>query len=196
MSDKARVALALAAGYYLGRRHKLRMAAMLAAASVAGKYRKGDGGLLAQGGKILGSSPEIDELTSRLRGQVMDIGKAAVMAAATRQINSLTEKLQERTESLQSGDQAEDEGEPRDEARDEYAEDDEDEYEDDEAASEPADEASEPEDAQETSEPEEAPEPPRARKARPQQGALAQGTRARKPGAGRKRPAPVTRTAG
>ncbi|MGP3934747.1 hypothetical protein [Nonomuraea sp. KM88] len=188
MSDKARVALALAAGYYLGRRHKLRTAAMLAAASVAGKYRKGDGGLLAQGGKILGSSPEIDELTNRLRGQFMDVGKAAVMAAATRQINSLTEKLQERTESLQSGDQAEEE------PRDEHAEDEEDEYEDDEEAAEPADEASEPE--QETSEPEEEPEPPRARRARPQQGALAKGTRARKPGTGRKRPAPVTRSAG
>ncbi|MEO3891115.1 hypothetical protein [Nonomuraea sp. B5E05] len=191
MSDKAKVALALAAGYYLGRRHKLRTAAMLAAASVAGKYRKGDGGLLAQGGKILGSSPEIDELTSRLRGQFMDIGKAAVMAAATRQINSLTEKLQERTESLQSGDQAEEEPE---EPRDEHAEDEEDEYEDE--ASEPADEASEPEDAQETSEPEEEPEPPRARRARPQQGVPAQGTRAHKPGTGRKRPAPATRSAG
>ncbi|TDD17652.1 hypothetical protein [Nonomuraea diastatica] len=164
MSDKARVALALAAGYYLGRRHKLRMAATLAAASVAGRYRKGDGGLLAQGSKILGSSPEIDELTSRLRGQVMDVGKAAVIAAATRQINSLTEKLQERTESLQRGDQAEDELE--DEPRDEY--------EDDEEVS---------EDAREAYEPEEAPEPPHAR-------------HARKPGAGRKRPAPVTRTAG
>ncbi|MEO3799225.1 hypothetical protein [Nonomuraea sp. B1E8] len=181
MSDKARVALALAAGYYLGRRHKLRTAAMLAAASVAGKYRKGDGGLLAQGGKILGSSPEIDELTSRLRGQFMDVGKAAVMAAATRQINSLTEKLQERTESLQSGDQAEEE--PEEEPRDEY--------EDEEEASEPEDEASEPEDTQETSEPEEEPEPPRARRARPQQG-----TRAHKPGTGRKRPASVTRSAG
>ncbi|TDC03985.1 hypothetical protein E1267_24415 [Nonomuraea longispora] len=208
MSDTARVALALAAGYYLGRRHKLRMAAMLAAASVAGKYRKGGGGLLAQGSKILGSSPEIDELTGRLRGQIMDVGKAAVMAAATRQINSLTEKLQERTESLQSDERDENDerdqpGEPEDEyagdeegdEEDEYSEDERDDEdaqeEDQDEGSEPVDEAAEPEDAEETSEPAEEPEPRRTRTSRSHQG-----TQARKPGTGRRRPSPVTRTAG
>ncbi|WP_166427588.1 hypothetical protein [Nonomuraea mesophila] len=204
MSDRARVALALAAGYYLGRRHKLRMAAMLAAASVAGKYRKGGGGLLEQGSKILGSSPEIDALTGRLRGQIMDVGKAAVMAAATRQINSLTEKLQERAESLQSDDQTGEEREQPDDAyagdeeseEDEYSDEDEyseeDEYSDEDEYSE-EDEDARDEEHDEASEPDEEPEPRRARTSRSQQGAPAQGTQARKPGTGRRRPSPVTR---
>lgn len=54
MSNKLRIAFALLAGYFLGRRRKLRMAAALAAAGMAGRARGGKGGgggggLLSQG---------------------------------------------------------------------------------------------------------------------------------------------------
>ncbi|MEU0567002.1 hypothetical protein ABZ297_16675 [Nonomuraea sp. NPDC005983] len=100
MKDRCRVALALIAGYVLGRRHKLRWAAALAAAGAVGGMRRSEGGLLKQGIKMIGSSPEIEQLTSRLRGELVEVGKAAAVAATSRQIDSLTEKLHGRADSL------------------------------------------------------------------------------------------------
>ncbi|YCK32832.1 hypothetical protein ACNF49_01625 [Actinomadura sp. ATCC 39365] len=98
MSSRLQMAFAVLAGYYLGRRHKLRTAAALAAAGLAGRASCGQGGLLAQGVKALGSNPELQRMTGRLRGELMEVGKAAAISAATKQIDSLTHKLQERGE--------------------------------------------------------------------------------------------------
>ncbi|MFI9594532.1 hypothetical protein [Nonomuraea sp. NPDC052265] len=95
MSNRLQVAFAVLAGYYLGRRHKLRMAAALAAAGLAGRASCGEGGLLAQGVKALSSNPELQRMTGRLRGELVEVGKAAAVSAASRQIDSLTHKLQE-----------------------------------------------------------------------------------------------------
>ncbi|WP_084955744.1 hypothetical protein [Thermoactinospora rubra] len=123
MKHKVQVALALAAGYYLGRRRKLRAAVALALAGAAGGLRRGAaGGLLQQGMKALGSSPQVEEMANRLRGELMEAGKAAAMAATTRQINSLADRLHERAESLrQPGPQAQEE--PQAEEEEEYEED-------------------------------------------------------------------------
>ncbi|MBE1583506.1 hypothetical protein ACFPOI_32285 [Nonomuraea angiospora] len=124
MKDRCRVALALAAGYYLGRRRKLRWATALAAAGVAGALRKseGGGGLLGQGLKILGSSPEIEQLTGRLRGELLEVGKAAAVAATSRQIDSLTEKLHGRAESIRQAGRPRAEEEEPEEEEEEYGE--------------------------------------------------------------------------
>ncbi|MDA0632848.1 hypothetical protein OUY22_05410 [Nonomuraea sp. MCN248] len=108
MSDKLQVAFAVLAGYFLGRRRKLRTAAALAAAGLAGRASCGEGGPLAQGVKALGSTTEVQQLTDRLRGELVEIGKQAVVTAATRQIDSLSERLQERA-SGRRGAQAEQE---------------------------------------------------------------------------------------
>jgi hypothetical protein len=100
MSDKLQIAFAVLAGYYLGRRRKLRMAASLAAAGLAGRVGRGEGGLLAQGIKALSSSPELQQVTDRLRGDLMEVGKAAAVTAASRQIDSLSNRLHERAESI------------------------------------------------------------------------------------------------
>ncbi|MEV0351960.1 hypothetical protein AB0H88_39860 [Nonomuraea sp. NPDC050680] len=99
MKDKVQMGLAIAAGYYLGRHHKLRWATTLAVAGVLSRLR-GQGGLLSQGIKMLGSSPEMDKLTGRLRGELMDVGKAAAVAMTSRQLESLTTRLHERAEGL------------------------------------------------------------------------------------------------
>ncbi|AQZ66978.1 unnamed protein product [[Actinomadura] parvosata subsp. kistnae] len=120
MSNKLRIAFALLAGYFLGRRRKLRMAAALAAAGLAGRARAGGGGggLLSQGIKALTSSAEVGQVADRLRGDLLQVGKAAAVAAAGRQIDSLSDKLHERAEALRSPgerdateDQAEDQAE-------------------------------------------------------------------------------------
>ncbi|MEV4570698.1 hypothetical protein AB0K12_43700 [Nonomuraea sp. NPDC049419] len=98
-----RIACALLAGYYLGRRRKLRTAAVLVAAGLAGKASGNGGGLLSQGLKTLGSSADLGQLTEQLRGGLLEAGKAAT----SRQIDSLSDKLHERAESLRSPGDAE-----------------------------------------------------------------------------------------
>ncbi len=121
MADKGALALAIAVGYVLGRHHKLRLATALVVAGVTRELRKGDGGLLKQGVKTLGTSPQLEEITDRLRTELMDVGKAAAIAATSRQIDSLSSKLHDRAESLRvptppSGEAASaDEEEPADE---------------------------------------------------------------------------------
>ncbi|SDH40790.1 hypothetical protein SAMN05421505_11571 [Sinosporangium album] len=138
--SRVRIALAIAAGYYLGRHHKLRVAAALAAAGVAGGLGH-KSGVLKHGAKILGSSPELEKITSRLRSDLTEVGKAAAVAAAGRQIDSLTSKLHDRAEALrQPGGRTEEEAEekrPRrhERGRDEYEE--YDEYEEGEYEEEP-----------------------------------------------------------
>ena len=97
MANKLGIACALLAGYYLGRRRKLRTAALLAAAGVAGKAA-GNGGLLSLGLKTLGSSADLGRLTEQVKGGLLEAGKAA----ASRQVDSLSDKLHERAELLKA----------------------------------------------------------------------------------------------
>ncbi|TQS27994.1 hypothetical protein [Microbispora sp. KK1-11] len=103
MKDGLKVALAVIAGYYLGRHHKLRLALVLALAILAARL-KGEGAagaLLEQVPKILGgAAPDLGKITERVRGDLLDIGKAAAMRATSRQIDSLSDKLHERAEAL------------------------------------------------------------------------------------------------
>lgn len=100
MKDNIRLALAIAAGYYLGRRHKMRLAATLVAAGVAGRMRRGGGGLLEQALTTLGASPEMEEAFERLRGDLTKAGKAAAVAATSRQMETLSAKVHDRAEAL------------------------------------------------------------------------------------------------
>ena len=53
----------------------------------------GPGQLLTQGTKLLGQSPELTRLTDEIRGRLLDAGKAAAVAVATRQVEALTERV-------------------------------------------------------------------------------------------------------
>ncbi|WP_432867519.1 hypothetical protein [Microbispora rosea] len=103
MKDGLKVALAVIAGYYLGRHHKLRLALVLALAILAARL-KGEGAagaLLEQVPKILGgAAPDLGKITERVRGDLLDIGKAAAMRATSRQIDNLSDRLHERAEAL------------------------------------------------------------------------------------------------
>ncbi|MFB4277939.1 MULTISPECIES: hypothetical protein [unclassified Nonomuraea] len=100
MKDTGKVALAAIGGYCLGRQRKLRMAIALASAGAVRKIRRDRGGLVEQGRTALSSSPELADLTSRLKGELLDVAKAAAVAAVTKQIESLTARLNEQTETL------------------------------------------------------------------------------------------------
>lgn len=99
MKCGARVALGVAGGYFLGRTKKMKLALMLGGMA-AGRRAGGPGELLAQGQKLLNSSPELSALSDQVRGRLLDAGKGAVMAVAAKQVSSLTEKVGKRVESL------------------------------------------------------------------------------------------------
>ena len=99
MKCGARVALGVAGGYFLGRTKKMKLALMLGGMA-AGRRAGGPGELLAQGQRLLNSSPELSALSDQVRGRLLDAGKGAVMAVAAKQVSSLTEKGGKRVESL------------------------------------------------------------------------------------------------
>jgi hypothetical protein len=102
MNTGARVGLAVAAGYFLGRLHKMKWALGLAALAGRGKLPSGPGGLVQQGAKLLTSSPEFSKLTDEMKGRLIEAGKAAAVAAVSSKIDSLSEGLRERSEAMRA----------------------------------------------------------------------------------------------
>ena len=94
MSVKGQVALAVGAGYLLGRTHKMKAALMLAAAGATGKYRGGPRDLLQRGARALADSPEVARLGESIRSELMNAAKAAAVTAASDRIDSLNNRLQ------------------------------------------------------------------------------------------------------
>ena len=92
MKCGVRVALGVAGGYFLGRTKKMKLAMMLGGMA-AGRQAGGPGQLLGQGMKLLGQSPELSRLTDELGGRLLDAGKGAAVAIATRQVENLTERV-------------------------------------------------------------------------------------------------------
>lgn len=94
------MAVAVGVGYLLGRTRKMRLALTLAGIGAGGRLRGGPAGLVQQGSKLLGSSPELKTLGETVRGRLVDAGKTAAVTAASSQIDALSDRLQERTRSL------------------------------------------------------------------------------------------------
>ena len=102
MNTGARVGLAVAAGYLLGRFHKMKWALAAAALAGRGQLPGGPGGLVQQGAKLLTSSPEFTKLTDEMKGRLVDAGKAAAVAAVSSKIDSLSQGLRERSEAMRA----------------------------------------------------------------------------------------------
>jgi len=109
MKKGSQVAVALGAGYLLGRRRKMRLAMMLAGAAAVGGTGGVAGQLARRGAKVVGSSlgsadllgkvsPELSELTGLIRHDLLDAGKGAAKTAMNSQIDSLSDRLHERAE--------------------------------------------------------------------------------------------------
>jgi hypothetical protein len=96
-----KVAVAVALGYFLGRHRRFKLAIALAVAGATGRLGGARGNLLEQGMKLVSSSPELEKIVNSVRGELFEAGKAAAKAAASRQVGSLSTKLQDRAEALQ-----------------------------------------------------------------------------------------------
>ncbi|GAA3823506.1 hypothetical protein GCM10022226_50040 [Sphaerisporangium flaviroseum] len=101
MTGGLKVAVAVAIGYLLGRHRRFKLAVALAVAGATGRLGGAQGNLLEQGMKLVSSSPELEKIVSSVRGELFQAGKAAAKAATSRQVTSLSTKLQERAEALQ-----------------------------------------------------------------------------------------------
>lgn len=95
MKAGARVALAVGAGYLLGRTKKMRLALMIAAAGATGRSGTSPGALLQGGLKQLGSSAEVTKVAELARDELLGAAKAAAVTAASRRIESLSGRLQD-----------------------------------------------------------------------------------------------------
>jgi hypothetical protein len=110
MSNGGKVALAVGAGYMLGRTKKMRLALMLAAAGITGKFPTSPTALVGQGLKSLGANADVTQLTEQLRDELLIAGRAAALSAATSQIESLNDRLQGVTSAVDVDDTLDDVG--------------------------------------------------------------------------------------
>lgn len=96
MKSGPRIATAVAVGYALGRSRRMKMA-ITVGGLLAGRRLKADPKeLLQKGSNLLSSSPELSELSSAVRGQLLEAAKTAATAAASNKINALGASLTER----------------------------------------------------------------------------------------------------
>lgn len=106
MKSGTKVALAMGAGYLLGRKHRMRLALMLGAAAATGRLPSSPAELLERGLGSAGVGKAGD-----LGGRLAEVGKAAAVTVASSQIDSLTDRLHSRAESLRQAGKAGDESE-------------------------------------------------------------------------------------
>ncbi|MEV0001229.1 hypothetical protein AB0H28_02935, partial [Micromonospora sp. NPDC050980] len=99
MKSGARIALAVGFGYVLGRRRKLRTALTLAAAVAAGRASRNPTGLKQMADGLLGSSPQLGNL-SRLGAPLLTAGRAAATAAAGSGIDAVGGRLRSGADAL------------------------------------------------------------------------------------------------
>jgi hypothetical protein len=109
MKGGAQAALALGVGYILGRRRKMRLATMLAIGAASGAVGGLGPAVVRRGAKYLGSTdiagalgPQVGEIVSTVRGELLDAAKGAAAAAVTSRIDSLSDSLHDRAETLKN----------------------------------------------------------------------------------------------
>lgn len=107
MKGGTQAAMAIGIGYLLGRRRKMRMATVMAAAAATGSLGGIGGAAFRRGAKMLGStemlskvSPQLGGIVDTVRGDLLDAGKAAAAAAVNGRIESLTDSLHDRAATI------------------------------------------------------------------------------------------------
>lgn len=95
MKTGARVAVAIGAGYVFGRTRKMRLAMMAAAASATGILANPPREVFERLMKRALSSPEINEISESVRGDLAGAAKSAAFSAATSRIEALNQRLRD-----------------------------------------------------------------------------------------------------
>ncbi|WP_216699319.1 hypothetical protein, partial [Arthrobacter sp. H14] len=100
MDEKMKLAGILLGGYLLGRTKKGKLALTMAGGLAGKKISGNKGEMLGQLNKLVESSPEAKKLMEQITGQLTEAARNAVLAGATRGIESVGTNLQNRTERL------------------------------------------------------------------------------------------------
>lgn len=100
MKRGPQMALAVAGGYVLGRSKKMKLALMLGGLAAGRRIGGSPADLVAEGSKLLGSSPELGRLADQLRKGLVEAGKSAATAAAARQVDALSDRLRAQSDAL------------------------------------------------------------------------------------------------
>ncbi|MFE6591017.1 hypothetical protein [Streptomyces sp. BB1-1-1] len=101
MSDsKATMAAAVAGGYLLGRTKKAKLAFVVGSYLMGRRIGLSPGQVLSQGLAGLQRTPQLQELTDQVRGELLTAGRTAVTAAANRRLTGLADTLRDRTDAL------------------------------------------------------------------------------------------------
>lgn len=107
MKAGTQAAIAVGVGYLLGRRRKLRRAAMLAAVTACGRPGGLSRVLLRRGLEALETTelagkltPQLGEIAETARSELLDAGKTAAMALVSNRVESLSDALHSRAQVL------------------------------------------------------------------------------------------------
>src|SRR6476659_1237945 len=129
MSNEARVALAVAGGYLLGRNKKMKLAISLGSMLVGQRVSTNPRALLKQGRELVQANPNLAEIEDQIRGKFLEAARAAALATLSSRMELVSDSLRDRTDSLRglagaleaAGDEAESdvEGSYEDEEEDE-----------------------------------------------------------------------------
>lgn len=102
MNSKAPVALAMGAGYILGRSHKFRWAVLLGAAAATGQLNGVTAKALGRGVEMLRSTPELAGLADSA-GRLFESARGAAVSSLTSRAGSMTDALNDKTGQIGSG---------------------------------------------------------------------------------------------
>lgn len=100
MNDTAKVATAVAGGYLLGRRKKMKLALTLAFWLLGKRYDFDIKRLGREGLGMLASSGGVGKVTGEIREKLLAAGKGAALTALDSQANRLADRLHGHTEAL------------------------------------------------------------------------------------------------
>ena len=99
MVSGAPIALAIGAGYVLGRTHRLRWALILGTAAATGRLNGLSGQALERGLQTLRSTPELAKITDSAQ-RLLEAGRVAAMSSMSSRVESMGDKLEGRAQSV------------------------------------------------------------------------------------------------
>ncbi|SOD61599.1 hypothetical protein SAMN06297387_103251 [Streptomyces zhaozhouensis] len=102
-STRAAVAAGLAAGYFLGRTKKAKLALVVASYALGRRVRLNPKELMGEGVHRLAGSEHFGKLGERVRGELLSGGRSVVTAALHRGYDNVADALAERTRALAEG---------------------------------------------------------------------------------------------
>ena len=109
--NRTALAAAVAGGYLLGRTRKAGLALAVGSYLAGRRLGLSPGRVLSQGLGRLQQTPQFQELTDQVRGDLLTAGRAAFTAAANRRLTGFADALRDRTDALTDASRGSDEEE-------------------------------------------------------------------------------------